>query len=227
MNVIKIDYLGIDNSVFTNIGREMLECTNQLNYKTSPSRQSEGSMENINNYESFVVPQLKVGFKLIRHDEYDKLRSLLLAKRTFILRYYDVDFNRFVYHEMYAHPDELKNFFNLGERVIGLQNFSLTFVGTLNGKDAVMGREYGVGIEGATTALDPMDFKFNKGDSLRNIAVEFPGKETQYVGWGRSVQVPEGGPYKAPASSLINKTTELVLNTNDRVNIYEDMTFTT
>lgn len=130
-----MNYLRLDNVVFKGlIGYKMLKTTNQLNYTVSPGRQTDGSMKNINDYEAFVIPKVEIGFNLIDIEEYWKLREILLSKRTFVVTYYDNDFGETVTHEMYAEPDDLKDFTNIGADILGVQNFKIGFVGTLNEK---------------------------------------------------------------------------------------------
>lgn len=216
MNVTKLDYFYIDDFDFKGIGRGMLKCTNQLNYKTSPSRQNEGSMRNLNDYDSFVVPSVEIGFLYINYEDFLNLRKLLLTKRAFMVRYFDVDFGRYVVHEMYAHPDELKDFLNRGTDVMGLQNFKITLVGTLNGKDAIMPKDYGVDGDD-----DPKYF-----DGIKEYyTVSFGTTEgtKQTARWGRSIIIPEGiYQEKNTENKLkINDTTIKFIG-GDRLNVFED-----
>lgn len=128
------DEFQLDGITFGGLGHRMLKTQNQLTYNTSPSRQTDGSMENINDYDSFILPKVELGFKFIDYKTYQNLRRLLLAKRTFVVTYYDKDFNEFVTHEMYAEPDDLTNFFNLGEMIIGSEDFVVRFIATLNNR---------------------------------------------------------------------------------------------
>ena len=128
------DQFQLDGIIFGGLGHRMLKTQNQLTYNTSPSRQTDGSMGNINDYDSFILPKVELGFKFIDYKTYQNLRRLLLAKRTFEVTYYDKDFNEFVTHEMYAEPDDLTNFFNLGEQIIGSEDFIVRFIATLNNR---------------------------------------------------------------------------------------------
>jgi hypothetical protein len=133
-STLQPDQFQLDGITFGGLGHRMLKTQNQLTYNTSPSRQTDGSMENINDYDSFILPKVELGFKFIDYETYQNLRRLLLAKRTFVVTYYDKDFNEFVTHEMYAEPDDLTNFFNLGEMIIGSEDFVVRFIATLNEK---------------------------------------------------------------------------------------------
>lgn len=127
-----LDEFRLDGVSFKGIGHEMLKSQNQLNYTISPGRQSDGSMKNIEDYKSFILPKVEIGFKFIDYDTFQRLRIFLLSKRTFNVQYYDKDFNAIVTHEMYAEPDDLTAFFNLGEKILGSREFTLAFIATLN-----------------------------------------------------------------------------------------------
>lgn len=132
---LDLDEFRLDGVSFKGIGHEMLKSQNQLNYSISPSRQQDGSMKNIEDYDSFILPKVEIGFKMIDYGTFQKLRRFLLSKRTFIVNYYDKDFNAIVTHEMYAEPDNLTTFFNLGEKILGSRDFTLSFIATLNEED--------------------------------------------------------------------------------------------
>lgn len=128
-----MNYFRLDNVEFQGlIGYKMLKTTNQLNYTVSPGRQTDGSMKNINDYKAFIIPKVEIGFNLIDIQEYWTLRDILMAKRTFKVTYYDNDLGGKITHEMYAEPDDLKDFTNIGADILGVQNFKVAFVGTLN-----------------------------------------------------------------------------------------------
>ena len=131
----ELDEFRLDGVSFKGIGHEMLKSQNQLNYTISPGRQSDGSMKNIEDYESFILPKVEIGFKFIDYDTFQRLRTFLLSKRTFNVQYYDKDINTIVTHEMYAEPDDLTAFFNLGAKILGTREFTLAFIATLNEDD--------------------------------------------------------------------------------------------
>lgn len=233
MNVSHIDCLYLDDLKFEGLGYGMLKHTNQLQYPVQPGRQTEGAMTTINEVDSFVLPSVEIGFMLISAENFTRLRKFLLAKRTFIARYFDLDFGRFVAHEMYAHPDQLKAFLNRGEQIIGVQNFVLTLVATLKYKDCVLPEEYGVG------ANDPITYDvsqhFGKGASNQGVFTakfKVSGKEdvTEQAHWGRSIKLPElpnGATYWQPTEgALLTDIEGIKFYQDDRVNIFENTTFT-
>lgn len=227
MNVINnLDLFVIDGNNFSGIGRGELQCTNQYNYKTSPGRQGDFSMTNINEYDSAVIPQVQIGFKLITIEDFYKLRQLLLSKRNFNFVYYDVDFNHFVAHEMYPQPDELKAFFNRGEQVIGVQGFKITMVGTLNGKDKVI-----TDISNGNLKNTDWETYFNQIPSTYNLYLGTNTSPYSSAKWGRSVQLPTtsfptGVDYYtySSESSQIDTQVDIKFRPNDRVTVFGNTT---
>lgn len=229
MNTItNLDLFVIDGNNFSGIGRGELKCTNQYNYKTSPGRQNDFSMTNLNAYDSAVIPQVEIGFKLITIEDFYILRQLLLSKRNFNMVYFDVDFNHFVAHEMYPQPDELKAFFNRGESIIGVQGFKITMVGTLNGKDTVI-----TDITNANLKTTDWESYFNSIPSTFTLTCT--DKNASGIKWGRSVALPKtlssGVQYYTYSSGSMYlgsnlPNTSFKFRANDRVTIFGNTTLT-
>lgn len=171
-NTLQPDQFLLDGIIFGGLGHRMLKTQNQLTYNSSPSRQTDGSMENINDYDSFILPKVELGFKFIDYGTYQELRRFLLAKRTFEVTYYDKDFNDFVTHEMYAEPDDLTNFFNLGEQIIGSEDFVVRFIATLNNRQI-------------------FEIKFLNAVAKQNAEDEYYYENlTVSTKWGASIKIP-------------------------------------
>lgn len=135
-----LDTIVVDGEIFDKIGYEMLETANSMTYVESPSRANSGAMY-IEEMDSFIVPQCKVGFKLIDTERYIALKRLLLERKEHVVNYFDVDFGERVTHKMYVEADSLKKFFSRGSRVIGVQNYSVNFIG-LNTDDEQYSVQY-------------------------------------------------------------------------------------
>lgn len=141
------DHFLLDGNDFSGIGHEMLKSQNQVTYPTQPTRQMDGSMLNFYAYESFILPKVEIGFKLIDMKTYLRLRRHLLYKRSFNVEYYDKDFDCIVKHKMYAEPDDLTAFLNIGEDILGLRDYTIRFIALLNDrKEFTASFESSVGI---------------------------------------------------------------------------------
>ena len=62
---------------FTGIGYQGLLTVNTRTYATSPMRSLDGSIENINDYDTFVVPRCKLNFKYFTIEDYQRLCTVL------------------------------------------------------------------------------------------------------------------------------------------------------
>lgn len=127
----RFDYFMIDGEGFCGIGYEKLKTTNQLTYAEEPNRQQDGSMQNIEDYNTFVLGALEIGFNCINEETYRRLKQRLISKRTFDITYYDKDFDKYITKEMYVKPIDLDNFLSYGDEIIGM-NFTMSFVPTMN-----------------------------------------------------------------------------------------------
>lgn len=127
------NYFKIDGYVF-NVGKDKLETVNQITYPSDNNitRSVDGEMTNLSDMEYYTQPSLKVGFNHISIEEYQLLSFILHNKQVFDVEYYDKDFCKVVKHECYVHPDDLHNFFNLGEQILGVLDFTMTLVATLS-----------------------------------------------------------------------------------------------
>lgn len=121
----------INGEKFTGISYEGLVSVNTKTYVEEPSRTNDGSIPNINQYETFFVPRVTVTFSVLSIDDYVRM-SNVIAPNEFVVKYYDKRFKSFVSHKMYCEPEELTSFYNKGTTVIGLLDFSISFIGTLN-----------------------------------------------------------------------------------------------
>lgn len=121
----------IDGYVFDKIGYGMLQTANTLTYVENPKRSNTGAIY-IKNYDTYVIPSCQIGFGLIDIEQFMLLRRLLLARKEHMVEYFDADFGKRVKHRMIVDDDKLKAFFSLGSKVIGMQNYSIKFEGTLS-----------------------------------------------------------------------------------------------
>lgn len=127
-----MDTIWVDGKEFKGIGYQGLLTVNTKTYAESPTRAIDGSIPNINDYDTFIVPRAKVNFKLFTIEKYRELCGIVASKNEFVVRYYDKELNDFVEHNMYCEPEEMKKMWNVGTRVIGVLDYEISFIGTLN-----------------------------------------------------------------------------------------------
>lgn len=140
----------INGEPFTGIGYQGLLTVNTKTYVSEPTRANDGSMPNIADHESFVVPRCKVNFKYMSLDDYQRLCNAILPNE-FPVKYYDKQFGGFVEHYMYAEPEEMAKLYNVGSSVIGVLDYEVSFIGTRN-------------------KLQSVRIKFDKGNDKATVA---------------------------------------------------------
>ena len=134
LNADKIDELGtvwINGEEFKGIGYNGLLTVNTKTYVSEPTRANDGSMPNIGDHETFIVPRCKINFKYLNINDYRRLCNAILPNE-FLVKYYDKDLGDFVEHWMYCEPQEMRKIYNIGTAVIGVLDYEVSFIGTLN-----------------------------------------------------------------------------------------------
>ena len=135
VRVPNLDSIIIAGNEFKGIGYQGLLTVNSKTYVESPSRSNDGSMPNINDHDSFVVPRCKINFKYLKIEDYQRLCRVLNSANEFPVTYYDKESGEFVTHMMYVEPEEMKKIFNVGTYVFGVLDYDVSFIGTLNQRE--------------------------------------------------------------------------------------------
>lgn len=132
---IKEENLGkiwINGEEFTGIAYQGLMTVNTKTYVEEPVRQNDGSMANIDDHDTFIVPRCKVNFKFFNIRDYQRLCRVINSGNQFPVKYFDKQFGTFVTHYMYVEPEEMAKIYNVGTSVIGVIDYEVSFIGTLN-----------------------------------------------------------------------------------------------
>lgn len=133
-NVEDLGKIWINGQEFTGMAYQGLMTVNTKTYVEEPTRANDGSIPNINDYDTFVVPRCKVNFKYFNIQDYRRLCDAVMSNE-FYVKYYDKQHNEFVQHKMYAEPEEMAKLYNVGTDVFGVLDYEVSFIGTLNDLD--------------------------------------------------------------------------------------------
>lgn len=125
----------IGGEEFTGIGYQGLMTVNTKTYVEEPTRANDGSIPNIDDHDTFVVPRCKVNFKFFNIRDYQRLCRVVNSANQFPVKFFDKQFGEFREYMMYAEPEEMAKMFNIGTSVIGLLDYEVSFVGTRNNLD--------------------------------------------------------------------------------------------
>ena len=132
---IKNENLGkifIGGEEFTGIGYQGLMTVNTKTYVEEPTRANDGSIPNIDDHDTFIVPRCKVNFKFFNIRDYQRLCRVLNSANQFPVSYFDKQFGEFRTYMMYAEPEEMAKIYNVSTSVIGVLDYEVSFIGTLN-----------------------------------------------------------------------------------------------
>lgn len=122
----------IGGEEFTGIGYQGLMTVNTKTYVEEPVRQNDGSIANINDHDTFIVPRCKVNFKFFNIRDYQRLCRVINSANEFPVSYFDKQFGEFRTYMMYVEPEEMAKIYNVGTSVIGVLDYEVSFIGTLN-----------------------------------------------------------------------------------------------
>lgn len=122
----------IGGEEFTGIGYQGLMTVNTKTYVEEPTRSNDGSIPNIDDHDTFIVPRCKVNFKFFNIRDYQRLCRIVNSANQFPVKFFDKQFGEFREYYMYAEPEEMSKMFNVGTSVIGLLDYEVSFIGTLN-----------------------------------------------------------------------------------------------
>ena len=125
----------IGGEEFTGIGYQGLMTVNTKTYIEEPTRANDGSIPNIDDHETFIVPRCKVNFKFFNIGDYQRLCRVLNSANQFSVEYFDKQFGERRTYMMYAEPEEMAKIYNVSTSVIGVLDYEVSFIGTLNNLD--------------------------------------------------------------------------------------------
>lgn len=131
-NVEQVGRVIINGEVFYGIGYQGLLTINTKTYQTEPTRSNDGSMENIKDAQTFIVPRCKVNFKYFNINDYVRLCNAIRYDNEFPVTYYDKEYKQYVTNLMYIEPQEAIKIYNCGTSIIGVLDYEVSFIGTLN-----------------------------------------------------------------------------------------------
>lgn len=104
---------------------------NTKTYVTSPLRSNDGSIGNINDYDVFFVPRIIISFNFISFEDYVFLNDIINSSNEYYIWYFDHNANRMVGDYFYLTPEESEKLLYVDGSIKGIQNLTLSFVGTL------------------------------------------------------------------------------------------------
>lgn len=108
---------------------------NTKTYPVEPVRSNSGALTEMNDYDTFIAPRCKVSFSFMTIKDYQRLCNAVMPNE-FVVEYFDKRFGDRVSHYMYCTPEETSKLYRLGNKAIGILDYEISFIGTLNDLDS-------------------------------------------------------------------------------------------
>ena len=139
----KMQEVVIDGIKFTDYGA--FSFIREKSYFDEPTRGADGTIQDLNNYATFVTPHLTINFSLLSIESYRDLMRLIYSKNEFLVTCYDVVQNKKVTERMYFTTEEMPKLFALAKEyggdkwieLLGVQDYTVEMVGTNVSVDTV------------------------------------------------------------------------------------------
>lgn len=125
----QLDTIKINGVSFKGISS--LSSVNTKTYVEEPTRDNYGSIVNINDYDTFLVPRVRFNFKFFTIADYMAF-CIAIQPNEFNVEYFDKQFGYRVTHKMYIEPEELTSLYNIETKVIGILDYEVSLIGTNN-----------------------------------------------------------------------------------------------
>lgn len=119
----------INGEVFQ--GYSSFSCINTKTYVEEPQRTLDGSIPNINDYDTFIVPRVKVSFKYMTIQDFRRFLKAI-TPNEFPVTYYDYEIDKIVTYNMYCEPREMATIFNKGYEILAVTGQEISLIATLN-----------------------------------------------------------------------------------------------
>lgn len=185
-------------------GYSSFNCINTKIYVEEPSRTLDGSIPNINDYDTFFVPRVNISFKYMTIDDYRRLIKAL-TPNEFNVSYYDYETDRYVTHKMYCEPREMAKIFNRGYEILAVTEQTVSLIGTLNDTETKTLRYYD-----GESLIEEKKYDYGLYYSVKSVSDNLVTRHagTHFVGWNTK---PNGTGMTYLENSVISITKDMDL----------------
>ena len=102
----------------------------EKSYVEQPTRSNDGSIADIDNYNTFFTPRLIIKYNMMHIDDYRTLMKKLKENNGIIVICYDIVKDKIVKHEMYFAPPQMPIIYQQYLMALGIQEYSIELIGT-------------------------------------------------------------------------------------------------
>ena len=102
----------------------------EKSYVEQPVRSQDGSIDNLDDYITFLTPRLIIKYNMMNIDDYRTLMTFLKIKNKFNVTCYDIVADRRVTHEMYFANPQMPVIYQQYLAAMGVQDYTIELIGT-------------------------------------------------------------------------------------------------
>jgi hypothetical protein len=104
----------------------------EKSYVEQPTRANDGSINNIDDYETFLTPRLIVKYNMMNIEDYRSFMKMVKYHNGIWMRCYDIVEDKRVTHEMYVAPPSMPIIYQQYLIALGVSELSIELIGTNN-----------------------------------------------------------------------------------------------
>lgn len=122
-------------------GYSSYACINTKTYVEEPSRTIDGSIPNLIDHDTFIVPQVDISFSYMTMHDFRRFLKAI-TPNEFNVTYYDFEIDKSVTYKMYCKTREMSKIFNKGFEILAVTDQKISLVATLNDLEYLKLRYY-------------------------------------------------------------------------------------
>lgn len=102
----------------------------EKSYTTQPFRMNDGSIQEIEEYATFLTPRLIIKYNMMNIEDYRALMKMFKKQNGFIVKCYDVVEDKIVRNEMYVATPSMPVIYQQYLIALGIQEYGIELIGT-------------------------------------------------------------------------------------------------
>jgi uncharacterized repeat protein (TIGR02543 family) len=148
-SAVDIDKIEIDGNIFDNYSNYSFLW--EKSYVTSPVRSASGAIDNLDSYATFITGHLRIDFSIMPIEYYRRLMQLIYSKNEFVVKCYDIVYNKTIKLKMYFATEEMPKLWTIAHKLqtstqeaweewielVGIQGYVIEMIGTNSSFDTV------------------------------------------------------------------------------------------
>lgn len=140
----------------------------EKSYKTQPVRTQDGTIQDIEEYATFLIPRVIIKYNMMGIEDYRSLMKMFKKRNGYIVKCYDVVEDKIVKNEMYVATPSMPKIYQQYLIAMGIQEYNIELIGT--GAPIVVDVEAGENAEAngtqlITVLIDDTEYEANFGMS--------------------------------------------------------------